>query len=393
MNASLLINRLKVEGFRSLKCLDLDLQDRSLIVMVGANGVGKTSVLDAFSMLAASANGELNNSFNSMGGFASNMTYDGQTSCIDFEIDMMIPDREPLQYQLELRHKGTSYFIAKEELSQRNPGYPTPFKHIDSKGDFIKYFDVADDENKLVSPTWEVDPYETSLSQVPKLFGQPESLRKLLSRATLYHTLDVGPHSPVKLPQQLLPVDFPGKNGEYLAPFLYNLRENHSDQYDDIVSTLNIAFPDFESLGFPTAAAGMIHLTWKDKNRVLPFYAHQLSEGRLRFLWLVSLLNSPGLPPITMIDEPETSLHPELISILAGSIRKASSRTQIWVATHSVNLIQNLSPRDVLVMDTDDYGMTTARWGDDPELKLEHWLTDYNLGDVWEMGLLGGRAS
>lgn len=388
MNASLLINRLKVEGFRSLKRVDLDLGDRSLIVMIGANGVGKTSVLDAFSLLAASANGELNNSFNSLGGFASNMTYDGQTSCIDFEIDMMIPGREPLQYQFELKNKGASYFIAKEELSQKNPGYPTPFKHIDSRGDFIKYYDI---DEKLISPTWEVDPYETSLSQVPKLFDQPELLRKLLSRATLYHALDVGSRAPVKLPQPLLPVDFPGGNGEYLAPFLYNLRENHSDQYDDIISTLRIAFPEFESLGFPAAAAGMIHLTWKDKHRTLPFYAHQLSEGRLRFLWLISLLSSPGLSPITMIDEPETSLHPELISILAGSIKKASSRTQIWVATHSVNLIQNLSPRDILAMDLDDHGMTSARWGND--LDLDDWLTDYNLGDIWEMGLLGGRAS
>ena len=75
-------------------------------------------------------------------------------------------------------------------------------------------------------------------------------------------------------------------------------------------------------------------MTWKDKNFKHPLFMHQLSEGTLRFLWLTTLLQSPGLTAVTLLDEPEVSLHPELLGLLAGLMREASSRTQIIVATH-----------------------------------------------------------
>ena len=62
---------------------------------------------------------------------------------------------------------------------------------------------------------------------------------------------------------------------------------------------------------------------------------NQLSEGTLPFLWLATLLQSPGLPAITLLDEPEVSLHPELLNLLAGLMREASLRTQLIVATHA----------------------------------------------------------
>jgi predicted ATPase len=73
-------------------------------------------------------------------------------------------------------------------------------------------------------------------------------------------------------------------------------------------------------------AAGTLAMTWKEKTSKSPFYMHQLSEGILRFLWLTTLLQSPGLTAVTMIDEPEVSLHPELLSLLADLLREASQR-------------------------------------------------------------------
>ncbi len=65
-------------------------------------------------------------------------------------------------------------------------------------------------------------------------------------------------------------------------------------------------------------------MTWKDKNFSRPLYMHQLSEGTLRFLWLVTLLQSPDLTKVTLIDEPEVSLHLELLQLLADIMREAS---------------------------------------------------------------------
>ena len=116
---------------------------------------------------------------------------------------------------------------------------------------------------------------------------------------------------------------------------------------------------------------------------------HQLSEGTLRFLWLVTLLQSRDLTAVTLIDEPEVSLHPELLKLLADLMREASQRTQLIVATHSDRLIRFLEPNEVLVCDAED-GLATMTWAD--SLNLEKWLEDYSLDELWAMNVIGGRS-
>jgi predicted ATPase len=117
---------------------------------------------------------------------------------------------------------------------------------------------------------------------------------------------------------------------------------------------------------------------------------HQLSEGTLRFLWLATLLQSPGLTALTLLDEPEVSLHPELLSLLADLLREASGRTQLIVATHSDRLIRFLQPKEVVLMNSTDSGMSSLTWGD--ELDLGEWLKDYSLDELWRNGRIGARA-
>lgn len=222
------------------------------------------------------------------------------------------------------------------------------------------------------------------------MFEQPEEFRRTLSSVTQYHVLDVGPRAPVKLPQQMKPALLPGADGENLLPFLYNLRESSRDRYEAIEDTLRAAFPGFEGLSFPPAAAGMLSLTWREKQFRDPIYAHQLSEGILRFLWLVSLLQSPSSSTVTMIDEPEVSLHPELLGFLADLMREAARRTQVIVATHSDRLIRFLEPSEVVVMDIGEDGFALAQWAD--TMDIDKWLKEYSLDEVWRMGQLGGRT-
>jgi len=151
---------------------------------------------------------------------------------------------------------------------------------------------------------------------------------------------------------------------------------------------LRSAFPDFEKLGFPPVAAGKFSMTWKDKNFSKPIYPHELSEGTLRFLWLVTLLQSKELTAVTLVDEPEVSLHPELLRLLADLMREASKRSQLIVATHSDRLIRFLEPQEVLVCDAED-GLMTLAWAD--KLDLDKWLAEYSLDEIWAMNVMGGR--
>jgi predicted ATPase len=103
------------------------------------------------------------------------------------------------------------------------------------------------------------------------------------------------------------------------------------------------------------------------------------------------LLQSPDLPHVTLIDEPEVSLHPELLSLLAGLLREASERSQIVVATHSDRLIGFLKPDEVVVADVGEDGRTTMNWAD--SLNLDEWLKEYSLDELWRNGRLGARSA
>ena len=397
---------ISINGFRRLNNVRLHLHPLS--VLIGKNGIGKTSILDVLSLLASSARGGLNSAISDLSGLAACLTYD-RADRLCLGISMEVDQEEPLEYQMCLKPQGAAYFIEKETLTQqrepkrkdedptsyaaatgvtltqqREPKPKDPFKHIDSHGSDVRYYEV--DQKNLVRPTWEHNPLETSLCQVPKMFREPEEFRNRLSSSTFYHVLNVEPRSPVRLPQPLRPATLPGKNGEDLVSCLFSLRESERDRFEAIEDSLRAAFPGFQRLDFPLAAAGTLALTWRDAHFSKPLYMHQLSEGMLRFLWLATLLQSPGLTALTLLDEPEVSLHPELLSLLAGLLREASQRTQVIVATHSDRLIRFLKPAEVVVMDSDEQGMATLTWAD--QLNLEEWLNEYTLDELWSNGRL-----
>ncbi len=224
------------------------------------------------------------------------------------------------------------------------------------------------------------------------MFKEPEVFRRSLASSTLYHALNVSPRAPVRLPQLMRPSMLPGKDGEDLVTCLYYLRESERDRFESIEDTLRAAFNDFERLDFPPVAAGTMALTWKDRNYTHPMFAHQLSEGTLRFLWLITLLHSPSLPAVTMIDEPEVSLHPEMLRLLTDLFREASQRTQLVVATHSDRLVRFLDPSELMVMDMNEDGTTSMKWVDSDDININAWLKDYTLDELWQIGRLGGRS-
>ncbi len=130
-------------------------------------------------------------------------------------------------------------------------------------------------------------------------------------------------------------------------------------------------------------------MAWKDSRFTTPLYMNQMSEGTLRFLWLATLLQSPGLAAVTLLDEPEVSLHPELLKLLAELLREASTRTQLIVATHADRLIRFLEPREVVTLDLADDGTALAAWAD--QLDLDEWLTEYTLDELWRLNRMGAR--
>jgi len=390
-------SRLSVTGYRRLKSVALDL--RPLNVLIGANGVGKSSVLDIVRLLAASANERLAAIIAEAGSFPMLVTADGATNTVVLGVKMGRDHGPPLHYELALSLAGFSYSIDHEYLSLSPLGMrPRDLSDtggmapaisdvsLDSDGSHVRYLV----DGKYVEPNWEYKPSETALSQAPKTSRDAENFRRALASVSeVYHGLDISKRSPVRTPQTPSPAQTPGTNGEDLVSCLYTMRETTRERFDAVEDALRAVFPTMERLDFPPVGGGLVTLGWREQGLSRPFYASELSEGTLRFLWLVTLLQSPGLPRITLIDEPEVSLHPEMLRLLADLMREASERTQLIVATHSDRFVRFLEPAELLICDRDDAGMMTVQWAD--ALDLEEWLEEYTLDQLWSMGRLGGR--
>lgn len=385
--------RIHICGYRRLA--DVDLQLRRLNVMIGANGCGKTSLLDVFGLLSASAMGNLNSRLRDIGGIGSNLSQISastheKASKMQFKLSRDVDGQGALNYSLSVKPFGKSYQINEEVLTQSSssPELSTIDQtYLQSVNGKVKYLGGSIDS--VGQPDGGFDFNESALSQVGSNIPQIERFRSALASSTYYHALDVSTRAPVRLPQQMREAFLPGKDGEDLVTCLYGMRETSPDRFGIIEDTLRVAFPSFEQLRFPPVAAGMLTLTWKDKEFTQPFYPHQLSEGTLRFLWLLTLLYSPALPEVTLLDEPEVSLHPELLAVLADCLREASKRTQLFVATHSDRLVRFLQPEEVVVFDLGN-GVSKATRAD--ELDLGEWLKEYTLDQLWQHGRIGGRA-
>jgi len=376
-----------IDGFRRLCGIKLPL--KPLNVVIGANGVGKTSLLDVFDLLRASAEGNLAEKVSDLQGFDALITRDGRDS---FSVGFLANYRSErlLCYELVLHASGAGGHVQSETLYEVTSNASVGKTYLRQTESDLFYFD--DDLGDLRRHELWNQPLTTALSFQPMedQSMEPWEIRVLARSCIHYGALDVGERSPVRVPQPLRPTDTPGENGQYLISCLYLMRESFPDRFETIQDTLRAAFPKFQRLGFPAVAAGTLSMTWHDESFTEPMYPHQLSEGTLRFLWLVTLLQSPGLPAVTLIDEPEVSLHPELLSLLAELFREASTRTQLIVATQSDSLIRFLKPEEVVVMDIGENGLATATRAD--SFDLDAWLKDYTLDEVWRMGQMGGKA-
>lgn len=385
---------LQVEGYRSL--VDVILPLRPLMVMIGPNGSGKTALLEIIHLLKEAMQGHLSAALEDLGGLQTVLSRPKINPPNRLKVGLVVDAedafiQEPIRYRFclvpRLVPRPIGYSISFEQLEwQRQPETVEPYYYIQVNDQGVRY--RTPEEEGWMQPNWDYQHSELALAQVPKMYKEPEALRNTLARTRYLSYLDVGRQSPIRLPQSLTPTVKPGPNGENLYSTLYNLRTSHDEVYDQILDTLYTAFPDFERLEFPVVGAGQVTMAWYQTDLSAPLYPTELSEGTLRFLWLATVLLSPDPAPIILIDEPEVSLHPEMLKLLSGLLRDAALRSQVIVATHAADLVRWLEPEEVVVLDKIE-GRTQFTWAD--SLNLTNWLKEYTLGELWLMGTLGGR--
>lgn len=214
----------------------------------------------------------------------------------------------------------------------------------------------------------------------------------LLQGCRIYHFHDTSRTAPVKQSGSTADNLMLRSDAANLAALLTKLKTSGIDQdavaYRRIVSVVNQVAPFFDDFVLVPDGHDSIRLRWREINTEGVFSAHQMSDGTLRFICLATLLLSPALPRLVVLDEPELGLHPSAIVQLAELLRSASTRSQVLVATQSVTLLNQFEPDDLVIVERSDAGTVLRRLNSE---SLEAWLAEYSIGELWEKNIIGGR--
>jgi predicted ATPase len=355
------LTKMRVAGYKSLKSVEVELRD--LNVMIGPNGVGKSNFISLFELLNKMMDGQFQNAI-ARGGGANAFLHFGQkvTDCITLELTF---GKNGYHCKWAPTQDGSLFF------GQESP----QFQGADHSKPFNQFLGSRHFESKLL---------EKPLKPVS------EYVRDSLRRWKAYHFHDTSNSAHIKQPGAINDDFYLRPDGENLAAYLFKIKCQNPDRYEMIRNTVRRVTPFFDDFILRPMSVNedRIRLEWRQRDSDYPFLAHQLSDGTLRFMCLATLLLQPELPSLILIDEPELGLHPFALNLLAGLLRSASKRTQIIVATQSVQLVNEFELSDLLVVEHAQ-GETLIRRLDAE--RFSAWLEDYTLGELWNANVLGGR--
>jgi predicted ATPase len=356
------LQELRVRGFKSIRELE-KLTLANLNVLIGANGAGKSNFISLSRMLAEMLDQRLQFFVKSEDG-PDALLFGGRKRTSQMEVELYFGRNG---YTFVLAPAGSQLIFASERT----------------------YFsgDYAEARPSLGSGHTE--------AKLPTLEGNRIAAYVLpvVQSWRVFHFHDTSASAAVRHEQPLRDNLRLKPDASNLAPFLRMLREKHAESYSTIVETVRVVAPFFGDFVHREDPAERIELEWREVDDPdTPRGPRQLSDGTLRFICLATLLLQPSRhqPDTILIDEPELGLHPYALVVLASLLQQASEKKQIIVSTQSVELVNQLTPEDVIVTERHDGASVFHRL--DAE-HLKEWLEEYSLGELWKMNVVGGRPT
>ena len=355
-----------VQGFKSIKSIER-LPLRPINALIGPNGAGKSNFIGVFSFLSAILAGRLQE-YTARAGGANKVLHFGSKTTRNLKIHISFAG-ETNQYMIDLTAGDADRIFPLQEDA---------------------YFRGENHQRELPRRS----DGEAGISSHPLGELIAWHVQNRLDSWRLYHFHDTSSTSPMKRTMDVNDNRYLRPDGSNITSFLYYLRAKHGDSYTNIENTVRLVAPFFDGFLLEHLALDedKIRLEWRHQGSDSYFDASSLSDGSLRFIALATLLLQPASlrPSVILLDEPELGLHPYAITILASLIKQASVKAQVVLSTQSSLLLDHLQPEDVLVADRLDGCTQLTRLDGE---KLEDWLEDYSLGQLWEKNELGGRPN
>ena len=361
-----MIEQIKIQNYKSIREATISL--KPINILIGENGAGKSNFISFFEMTKALYDQRLGGYMLSNGGMAAQL-YKG------------------LKYSKSIHgiidYKNTNAFFF-----ELRPGVGEK-AYIEETGDYFNVRKIlSKDYSKWNKTIWDKTVEESHISEAK--YCRAKYIRTLLESFIVYHFHDTSKTSSMRQPCSVgdnVTLRYDASN---LPAVLYKLQQMDKQAFRLIEATVRSVAPYFKKFRLAPMETDLsrIKLEWEENESDMYFDALCLSDGTLRFIALATLLLQTKLPETIIIDEPELGLHPAAIVKFSAMIKRASKKSQIIIATQSVELINNFSLDNLIIVGRFDNQSTFYRPNEED---FTHWLENYSVGELWEKNIIGGR--
>jgi predicted ATPase len=396
-----------------------------LTAVIGKNGVGKSSLFDAFGFLADCLRAGVEEAcdLRGRGGFR-RVRSQNQDGPIEFEIYYKEDaSARPITYEIAVGLDSTDRpYVQKERLRQRRKGqkqgWPFSFlvlndgKGVAWKGDgegrqINEHRDqvnlpqliesIRKNESKEESRETEIVELEDgrklgiatlgSLKQHPRI----SAFRRFIEGWYLsYFTPDAARSLPLAGPQKHLNI-----HGDNLGNVVQFMEREHPKKFQTILDRIAVKIPGIQKIDTEKTGDSRLLLRFNDKGFKDPFYSQQMSDGTLKVFAYLLLLEDPSPPPFFCIEEPENGLYHKLLDTLATEFRSHATGqkggSQIFITTHQPYFVDALSPEEVWILNKGDDGFSTVKRASDDEIVKNMFSEGLPLGGLWYSDYMDAR--
>ncbi|HWN43204.1 MAG TPA: AAA family ATPase [Thermoanaerobaculia bacterium] len=354
-----MLRRFRVQGFKSL--LDVELELAPLVVLMGPNAAGKSNLLEALLLLSRLAMEQTLSAALSPplrgypleafslppGGLEGLLQVDQTELSLEAEVQPAKVSRkvapEPLRYRVavHIQPKSGTLEVAEEYLVRlKRDGNPKQKPRIEVAGDHLLVRQLGEPGQPRHEPLG-LNHTLVSNRQFSGEHRYPD-FDRVREELSAWQTYYLDPRIAMREPQPPREVSDIGPRGEWIAPFLYRLKESeaHRKYFHAIGRALKSAIPTIEDLDVDLdPRRGTLDIVIRQDGT--PYSSRVVSEGTLRVLALCCLAGNPWPGELIAFEEPENGVHPRRIEVIADLLASMAEqgRSQVVVTTHSPTLI------------------------------------------------------
>ncbi len=361
-------------------------------VLVGANGVGKSSLFSVFEFLHDAMSGNVNSAFARLGGsrgFREVRTRNAEGP-IEIELKFRETPSSPLTtYFLSINEKKGRAFVEREILKYRRGSKGQPWHFLDfSNGKGTAVTNELDQVRDVKDLDREEQALKSNDILAIKGLAQFERFPAVVALGNLIENWHISDFhiSRARQEHEAGYAEHLSREGENLSLVIEYLYTNHRNVFDRILELMRQRVPGVSRIKAKTTEEGRVLLKFQDGAFEDPFLARYVSDGTIKMLAYLTLLYDPRPHPLLCVEEPENQLYPSLLWEIAEEFRAYADRgCQVFVSTHSPDFLNAVRIEEVFWLVKQNGYTKVKRAADDVQLQA---LIDEGdqMGYLWKHG-------